>query len=501
MPWLLRHELRLLWRRYNFVPKSIGGVAAVLAAAVVAQLVGIGAAALLQDVTALADRLALANAVLLGVGALMLANALDTAVAALFERRDVEWLLASPMPFRRLLAVRMLGVAAAVAAPWLLLLGPVANAMAAFGWPGWLAAYPVLGTLAVLATMAGTALAVCVVAAIGLRRARRLIGILGLAVSGLAFLASQSAALLPPAMRAAVWQALAPGRDGPLGLAWWPARALIGDPAPLLVALPLGLGAPVLAGWILERRFAAGAALDPPRQSAPTPAAALDAGLGTAAGADPRRFRRSTFGALLRKELRLLRRTPNLLSRAAYQLIYVLPAGISLWTGGATADCGLGTLVVFVTGEAARLLVTAAANGDEAAELARTAPVPPSAIRAAKMAAAGLGVAAIFGLPILAAAAWQPRTTPALIAGAACVTMSGLLMGVWRPVPLRRTDLGGVQAGRNGNLLLGRLVNGCWSAATWLAMAGSAWAMLPAALATAVLALIWRSNPAAQTAG
>ena len=491
VPWLLHHELRLLWRRYNLRAKNIGRAAAITLTAVAAQLIGFGAATLLQDsVAALADRIALANAVLLAVGALMLAYALDTAVAALFERRDLAWLLASPLPFRRLLGVRMLGVAVAVAAPWLLLLGPVANAMAALGQPGWLAVYPVLGALAVLATVAGTALAVWLVGAVGLRRARRVIGILGLAIGGLAFLAGQSVALLSPATQSALWRALAPPCCGaPPGLIWWPARALLGDPAPLLAALPLALAAAALAGWLLERRFATGAALDPPRPPAPMPTAGQRT--------DPGRFRHGTFGALLRKELRLLRRTPNLLSRAGYQLIYVLPAAAGLWTGDAAAVLALGAMVVFVAGETARLLIAAAANADQAAELTSTAPIRPSVVQAAKMAAAGLGAAAIVALPILVVAAWRPSLAPALITGTACIAASGLLVGAWRPTPHRRHDLGAPRQGFNANNLLGILLSGGWSAATWLAMAGSGWAALPAALSIAVLAVARPRRPPA----
>lgn len=487
IPWLLRHELRMLWRRYDFGTHRVSGAALAVGVAAVAQLVGFGMAVLLRgSTTALADRLALANAVLLVVGGLMLSHAMDAAVAAVFERRDLDWLRASPMPLRRVLLVRMVSLAAVVAGPWLLLLGPVANAMAAGGRPGWLAGYPVLCVLALLATAAGAALAVGLVSALGLRRARRAINALGLLIGGLAFLAAQSAVLLVPGLRAALWRALAPACCGmPSGVAWWPARALLGDAVPLAAVLLLGLGLAASAAGALERRFTTGAALAPPSlaQAPRRPGTPLDA----------RRFRRSTFQALMRKELRLLRRTPNLLSRAAYMMIYALPAAGAAWrSGGDAAVLGLGAVSVFVAGEAARLLICAAVNTDEAAELAGSAPVPPAAVQGAKMAAAGLGAMAIPLLPVLAVAALRPALLPVLAGGVACVIGSGLLMGIWRPVPVRRGDLGAGLPGTGpvGNGLLGSLVNGCWSAAAWLAMGGDARAALPAALALAVLALV-----------
>jgi ABC-2 type transport system permease protein len=484
VPWLLRHEARLLWRRSNLAPRKLS--AGLLAAGVAAgaQLLGFALAAWLRDGTAaLADRLAAANAVLLVMGGLMLSQALDAALATLFERRDLDWLLASPVPLRRVLAARMTVIAASVAVPWLLLLGGVANAMAVAGQPGWLAAYPMVCALALLVAAAGAALAVGVVSVLGLRRARRAVGALGMLAGGVAFLASQSATMLPLSLRATLWRALSPPCCGtPDGLAWWPARALLGDVVPLMAVLLAWLAVAALAARALARRFAAGAILVPPRRG---PGAARAARRGVDAG----RFRRGTFGTLLRKELRLLRRTPNLLSRVAYQLIYAVPMTAALWRdGGATAALGLGAASVFVAGEAARLLISAAANADEAAELAATAPVPPGAVQRAKMAAAGLGTAAILLLPVLAVAAWRPGLLPALVGGVACVTGSGLLMGVWRPVPARRGDLGASRPRLGGNDWLGLLLSGLWAGAAWLAMDGNALAALPSAVAVAVLA-------------
>ena len=264
--WLLRHELRLVWRRSRLSSRklSAGVLAAGLAA--IAHVIGLGAAAWLLAIAANpADQMAMANIALLVLGGLMLSQSLDLAVSALFERHDLDWLLASPVPLRRVLGTRMLGMAAGVAVPWLLMLGPVANVLAVMDGPGWLAAYPALCALALLAAGGGAAAAVGMVSALGLRRARQAVGVLSLVFGALIFLASQSGTMLTPALRSAVWDALTPPCCGvPDGPAWWPARAALGDPGPLAALVLLGVAVSASAAAALARRFAAGAALDPP---------------------------------------------------------------------------------------------------------------------------------------------------------------------------------------------------------------------------------------------
>ena len=481
--WLMRHELRLLWRRYSLASRKLSIAALVVGVAVLAQLAGIGAASLLQgSIGTVGDRLAVANITMLALSGLMLSHALDVAVAALFERQDLDWLLASPVPLRRVLAVRMAGMTVTIAGPWMLLIGPVANALAAMGQPGWLAAYPVLLALGLLAAAGGTGLAVRLVGAAGLRRARRVVGGLSLMIGALAFLATQAAALMPPAMRDSVWDAASPPCCGvPAGLEWWLARALLGDPVPLLALLLLALAVAAVSARALARRFAAGAALSPPRL----------AGARRATVPDAVPFRSGLFRTLLRKELLLMRRTPNLLVRAAYQLIYVLPAAAVMWRDGPDAAAlGMGTAAVFIAGEAARLLILSATGGDEAAELAATAPAPPALVRRAKMAAALLVAGAIVALPVLGVAAAAPGLLPALAGGILCVTASGLLLGMWRPRPARRADLGGRPARLADTDWLGLVLGACWSGAAALAMSGKAWAVAPAALALGILALL-----------
>ena len=135
-------------------------------------------------------------------------------------------------------------------------------------------------------------------------------------------------------------------------------------------------------------------------------------------------------------------------------------------------------------------MVSTAAEGDAAAELTATAPVPPGAARRAKMTAAALGTAAVVLLPILGVAFVQPGLLPALLGGVAAVIGSGLLLGTWRSAPVRRRDLGGSGSRMSATDWLGLLVSTGWSGATGLAMVGSPWAALPGGAAVALLACL-----------
>ncbi len=468
--WLLRHELRLQWRGFKYSP----WIASAVAVAAVVQLAGLATGYFLTTVQVPpGDRLLAASVVLAFFGTLMLSQAFGVAIEALFTRRDLEWLLTSPVPFRRVLLVRMLGMAAGSAWLWLLLLGACANGAAIFGQPQLLAVYPVLCALAMVVTAIATSLTIALAPAIGLRRTRAVASGLAVVTGVMPFLASQSGAIFGPGVVERFWQASAPCCGVPSGPGWWPARAMLGSPAPLAAVLLAGVGSALLTGWALERRFAAGAATPVVGQAA---AATRDV-------AAPR-FRGGLGAALFQKELRLLVRTPGLLGRAFQQMIFLAPLGLTLLRANGPSNgfnrIVVGTLPILAAGQLAQLFMSVAMSSDEAAELAQSAPVSPRAVRMAKLKAAALAVAAALIAPTLLVAARLPGAAPALLAGIGCVTLSELLLGLWFPLPMRRLDLGGPREGFGGRVMLSFADIAVWSLATWLLLHGSPWAVLPA---------------------
>ncbi len=421
-----------------------------------------------------ADQLLVSNLVLVFVGLLMLSQSLGVAIDELYSRGDLEWLMTTPVPVRRMLGVRMLGMVAGIVWPWLLMLGPFAVGAAVSGQPRLLAVFPVLLALAGLVSALGTTVAVYFTCFFGLRRTRTAASMLSVAAGVLGFLAGP----LVPAAQGALHQGF--GAEDPQdGLFWWPARALLGEGLPLVTAMVFGLGAATIAGRLLEGRFVQGVTGTRPSR--------------------PRRVRLTAFRVdgivrtLLRTELRRMWRTPGLWGRAVQFLPMLLPGALVVWRGDDT-PVALGLLPVFAAAGLGRLFITAATSGDEAAELALTAPIPAALIDRVKLAASALSVVAILGLPFLAVALRRPADAPMLLTGLAAAVASALLIGVWHPGAPKRLDLGPTGRSSLGGRVCSFTNMAACCGATALALDHNAWAAVPAAVA--VISLLVARPPA-----
>jgi len=477
---LLRHEMRLIWRGSLFGGRN--GWALLVGFLVLLHALGYGVALGFTHVHLKnADQVLGATLALLFVGGLMLAQAVQRASELLDDRTDLSWLLSTPVPPRHILAVRLLAVAGAVSLYWLLLLVPLADGMAFLGRPDLLGIYPMMLVLALLVTSCGFAVTFLLLRLTGVRRTRALANGFATLIGAAVFLGGQTRSLLPPAVSDAFWRSFAPATDlQALGPQWLPARALMGEAGPLLLLLSLSLGAAVATSWGLQRWFAAGA------QAVVAGGASLRAGQ----RADRRVFNGGPRWALLRKEVMLLHRYPGLAGLALYYTIYLVPAVVAIWRGaslhggGAAGARLLGAAPVLTAGELARLFISVTVMGDEAAELTHTAPVPPGALRAAKLSAASLGVLAILGLPVLGLGLSLPEAVPAMVAGIFGNVSCNLLLGLWRPAPIKRTDLRRDRRGWGGMVnIVGFMFSAAWSIATWQMLRGSFLAMVPAVLA------------------
>jgi ABC-2 type transport system permease protein len=89
----------------------------------------------------------------------MTAQGLLGTARTLQERGGMDFLLASPLPIRLILASRLTSIAASSFGSVALLLLPIANMGVVLDGPAWLAVYPTLLALALIGTVAGTAVA------------------------------------------------------------------------------------------------------------------------------------------------------------------------------------------------------------------------------------------------------------------------------------------------------------------------------------------------------
>ena len=478
--WLLAQEMRLLWRGSIFARVKSWLWLAILTAT--AQGFGLaGASGALRLQLAPADRLLTLTLGLSFIFGLMLAQAIQRATELLDGQADLGWLLSSPLPPQRVLALRLVALAGSVALNWIMLLGPVATGLALFGHPVALMLLPVLACLGLLAASGGAAVTFVLVPLAGLRRTRTLANAAATLVGAVVFLCAQWRTLLSAQTADAVWNTLSPGNP-PAGAIWWPAQILLGETWKLLPLAAGSLAALMAASFLLRRWFASGA----------TQGLTVGGEATTTHTRRDRRFAASLAAALLRKEILLLRRTPGLAGLALYYTIYLIPAAAALWRGGSALNARpFAAAPVLAAGELARLFMSACMVSEAATDLVATAPVRTRPIEIAKLEAATIGVATILGLPIAGLAILLPSCIPAMALGLTGVVFCNLLLGLWRPMPIRRADLRRDRKGWGGLVnLAGMLLSILWSTATWLALRHSRGAVVPVVIALAALPLL-----------
>ncbi|WP_293913939.1 hypothetical protein [Deinococcus sp.] len=379
---------------------------------------------------------------LIGAGAtlliftLLLSAAIRGLLETLFERGDLDLLLGSPLPPRRVLASRLLGVMVGslpfylVVALLITIPGLVGGVWRVLGlWP-WLFA------LAALATGLGAALTLGLVRLLGVRRAKTVAGVLGAVVGAAFFLLSQVGNVMGQNSALARWVAGLnpsdlPVQDSPL---WWLVRTLWLEGLPTLGTVLLAVGALALASARLARIYTRGAQVALTHEGGSRPAH-LSAG--------PLRFASGSRAVLL-KEWRLLGRDPLLLSRTLLSVIYLIPMGFALLrrSGDNLIWQLVGLIGILALGNLTTSLTQITANAEEAPDLLLSSPARLGRLRWLKLLAAALPVLVVWVL--VAVISLGLSFTPTLLLSLGLGLWSivgGALIVLWRPFPIRRADL------------------------------------------------------------
>ena len=499
IPWLLAHELRLAFRARS----KRGNVTLIIVAVVIVVLmlaVGVPLALFLRfiPIRQTPGVLMTLDLILLAVFTLILSQTLASAVTGFYERGDLDLLLSSPLPPRRTLTVRAVAIAVTPLLWFATLTSIVVLPAAVLGQPRWLTAYPVLIALAMLASAAGMSLAMGLVGLIGARRTRTVGQLLAALIGAGFFLFGQLRNMLPDhgqGVFAGIMRWADSGAFAPSAPLSWPARALLGDLAPL--AAFAGGSALVFAGvvWGLGRRFASNASL----------AAGVTSGPARPAGGRPRLqgFEGGPNAALMRKELRLLLRDPTLLSQVLLRVLYVLPLGFALVRGAygphhadlpfaSGGQITLTVAVVFVAGQLAGSLAWITICAEDAPELLACAPVDGSRARWAKLWAAMIPVGVLL-TPLLFVLTWlMPWAGLCATAGAAASAVTAGLINLWFEKPASRRAFRGR---RTGSVLAGvvEVLAGLgWGVTAGVAASGKLWflALIPLAITLGLLTMV-----------
>lgn len=506
IPWLLGHELRLAWRGFGSGGRTGpngkrkgGRNRGLVIALVLLAVVGAAAVSLLPQLHILSRMQVRPNGwLVMGVSvgmvfvfSLMLAQSLNGATIALYERNDLDLLLSSPMPPRTVLTVRALGVAVMACLTYLVLSSLFVIPMAVMGQPQWLAIYAVLIALALLASSGGLAIAMGLFALIGPRRTRTVAQVLAALLGASLFLAGQARNFLPKHTLNDISARIAsidPNQVDVSAPYAWPTLAVMGQPLPLISICAFALLLFLFVTASLGRKFGQDAAAAAGSSVSGRAQAVTQRKAARAKGA----FGGGPFDVLFRKEMRLLLRDPWLISQILLQTIYILPLGFTLWraehSSGELAMTAGASAICFIGGQLAGNLTWITASAEDAPELIASAPASMRAMVSAKVLAA-LTPSLLIVAPVIVGVAYlSPRVAAVAAVGVGLAMTSSALLNLWYAKPGNRRDF---RRRRSGSLLIGlveTLILFACTGFTWTAINGLY--AIAAGLAVAIIAVL-----------
>jgi ABC-2 type transport system permease protein len=489
--WFASHELRLSWRDWlsmmtagrRWRERNVA-IALVLFGAFLhlIALMTVGSFADAVDARDKATLVAITGSGLLA-WSLMVSQAMESVTRAFYARSDLDLILSSPAAVRKLFAVRIATMALSIILMAVLLAAPFINVLAWRGGVHWLAAYAVAAALGATAAAIAVALTVALFRAIGPKRTRLIAQVVAAVIGAGFVIGLQMAAILSygTLSRTALFRSerLVALMPDPGSVLWWPARATLGEPRPLVVVTALGAALLTAAILAFSGRFGEHAV------------AAQSVSRGAARQRRLAKFRKvSPRSALRRKEWVLLARDPWLVSQTLMQLLYLLPPAVLLWKSFGSGTDALVLLVpvlVMGAGQLAGGLAWLAISGEDAPDLVATAPVAPRDILRAKIEAV-LGAVLMVFSPFLAAIAWL-ASYEAVVAAAGIMVAAGSATAIqlWFRAQAKRSQFRRRQTSSRMATFAEAFASISWAGTAALAAAGMWLAVMPAAFAIAVM--------------
>ena len=414
---------------------------------------------------------------------LMLSQAMELVTRAFYARSDLDLILTSPAPVRKVFAVRIGTMALSTVLMGALLAAPFINVLAARGGPRWLASYGVVAAMGLAAAASAVALTIVLFKTIGPKRTRFVAQIVAAVIGAVFVIGLQVAAILSydslsriDLLRSDGFVALAPDINS---IVYWPARAVLGDVTALAAVLSVGL---ILLGISIV--------MFSPRFGDHAIAAAGVSSAVTRQHRWPTSFRTATPARALRqKEWKLLRRDPWLMSQTLMQILYLLPPALLLWKsfGDGGALLVVVPVLVMAAGQLAGGLAWLAISGEDAPDLVATAPVPAARILRAKVEAVMGGVAIVF-LPFVAALVLLSLFHAAVAAaGIVVAAASATQIQLWFRSQAKRSHFRRRQISSRMATFAEAFSSITWAATAALAAAGTWLALITAAIAVGTL--------------
>ncbi len=423
---------------------------------------------------------------------LMFSQSMESVTRAYYARQDLDLILSSPVPARRLFVVRSLVLAAQTILLSLLISFPLINALAWLDGAHWLAAYPLLISFGAFSTAVSFGLTLLLFQFAGPGRTR-LIGQILSAIVGAGFvIALQGFAIVlgKGYSRLSLFLsedsvAAVPALDS---LIWIPAKAATGDAAALLVMMIVGFCALCIAVAVSSKRFADDVLLTSGLERASKVQRSF---IGFAS--------RSGVKAHLRhKEWKLLWRDPWLMSQSLQQILYLIPPALLLWFQLGEDSSALFVAVpvlVMAVGQLSGGLAWITISGEDAHDLVQTAPVRPIALLQAKIEAV-FTVVAVLLLPFtLAITLLSPRAAVCLFLGAFFSASFAVLIQLWFRNQAQRSMFRRRQVSSRVATVSEALVSILCAGGAGLAMLHAGFVLVPMVPIAAVLAFAYTMRP------
>jgi ABC-2 type transport system permease protein len=215
-------------------------------------------------------------------------------------------------------------------------------------------------------------------------------------------------------------------------------------------------------------------------------------------GANRAGYRSLQFGSglaqtLRRKEWRLLCRDHSVFAQLSLQIIYTVPLAVVLLRSvdNFPLAAALAPTIVVIAAQVAASLAWITVSGEDAPELIAAAPVRRAEVELAKLTAIGAPVLVILALPLAGLALLSPFVALLAALFAAAAGASTALLNLWHPQPGNRRGMLRRHSQSKLMALLEHLMALLWAVAIVVAVMGSAWVLLPIALAMLLLASCW----------
>ncbi len=497
--WFARHEIRLAWREW--LAMMTGGRAGRRRAVIIGLLVFgallhipayavIGRYATLQPPLDRPALIVLTATIVLG-WALMLSQAIESVTRVFYARADLDLIMSSPVALPPVFSIRLAAIALSVTAMAMLLATPFVDVLVFGGGLRWLAVYGVVVAIGLSAAAIAIAVTVLLFRTIGPRRTRLVAQILAAVIGAGFVIALQIAAILSygTLSRFAVLtsDAAAGFAPGPDSMLWWPAHAALGDTGALLLLLACGL---LLLGAVMICLSAG---------FADTAARASTGVVSARRSSRARSFRSgSRQQALWRKELVLLGRDPWLLSQSLMQLLYLVPPAVLLWRSfndSSVAIVLITPVIVMAAGQLAGGLGWLTISGEDAPDLVKTAPLPPSALIRAKIEVVLLVIGALFAPLVVALLLASPEQAAVTALGVIVAAASATAIQLWFRVQARRSQFRRRQTSSRLATFAEAFSSIGWAATSALALSIPIAAVFSGVMTLAILAATWKLSP------